>query len=429
MSAQKPALPPLPYPKFPLRPHRNGQWYKSVWHRQSRRSLQYYFGSWHDDPDGKRAMHDPDSGWLARKDAIHAGIDNVNVGTIVVNPASMTLAELMGRFLQHKRAQVQAGELSPRTLGDYLAEIPLFVGFMKATAVVGGLRPEHFSAYMRDLINTRKLGRHGRKRVRAYINCFIAYGVANGWHTAPPTGVDWKAPATDPASIRVAKQRDGIDDYGTRIVTGEEMNRLLSRATPTYRALLLMAINTGLGPSDLARLRWRMLDLTNRRLDFPRGKNGQRRVGFLWKRTLRALERLKTLKRNRAALERDGTQALVFVSREGNALVRELDVTLTDDQGMQRLVGVRVQNGISRTMHRMCRDLGLKGVSMYRLRHTFRTLASHARDAEAADLMMGHSGKGMRAIYDHSEVEWQRIQRVATVVRHRLWPGVQAVGK
>ena len=26
-------LPPLPYPDFPLRPHQNGQWYKSVWNR------------------------------------------------------------------------------------------------------------------------------------------------------------------------------------------------------------------------------------------------------------------------------------------------------------------------------------------------------------------------------------------------------------
>jgi hypothetical protein len=44
---------------------------------------------------------------------------------------------------------------------------------------------------------------------------------------------------------------------------------------------------------DLARLRWRMIDLNLRRLDFPRGKTGQRRVGFLWRKTIRALLRVR----------------------------------------------------------------------------------------------------------------------------------------
>jgi hypothetical protein len=93
------SLPGRPYPEFPLRPHRNGQWFKSVWNPRSRKSEQHYFGSWKDAPKGKRALSDPVLGWLARRDAIKSGMDNVRVEPI---PTALTLGELMGRFLAHK---------------------------------------------------------------------------------------------------------------------------------------------------------------------------------------------------------------------------------------------------------------------------------------------------------------------------------------
>jgi hypothetical protein len=84
MTALRP--PPLPYPDFPLRPHKNGQWYKSVWNSRGKKSEQFYFGSWADEPKGERALSDPDTGWLARRDAIRAGIDKptrANVDNVV----------------------------------------------------------------------------------------------------------------------------------------------------------------------------------------------------------------------------------------------------------------------------------------------------------------------------------------------------------
>lgn len=102
--------PPLPYPEFPLRPHKNGQWFKSVWNVRNKKSEQFYLGSWADDPAGERAISDPDSGWLARRDAIRAGIDNVRVETLAAS--DICLGELMARFLMFKRDKVTSGELS-----------------------------------------------------------------------------------------------------------------------------------------------------------------------------------------------------------------------------------------------------------------------------------------------------------------------------
>jgi integrase len=420
-------LPPLPYSDFPLRPHRNGQWYKSVWNRHTRKSEQFYFGPWRDDPKGERALKDPELGWFARKDAIRAGVDNVRV-SLVNNPAGLTLGELMARFLVHKRNQVAAGDLSIRTLGDYIDEIGKFVSFQKPGTPVGILKPEHFSAYVMQLVEKRKLGRHSRKRVRAYINCYLHFGVKNGWYATPPTGVDWAAPATDPASLRQAKARAGLKDYSDRIFTGAEIDKLLNRATPSFKALILLGVNCGLGPSDLARLRWHMVDLERGRLIYPRPKTGVLRSAYLWKKTRAALNRVRSLKRNRQAIEREGDEALTFITREGRPYYRDVEQhreVEVDGISVKKLVGVRTENAISGTFRRMCIDLEIKGAVFYRLRHTLKTLGKGARDREALDLVMGHSESSIGKIYDHETVSWKRIRRVSHVVYRRLWPKVK----
>ncbi len=413
--------PPLPYEGFPLRPHRNGQWFKSVWNRRTKRSEQFYFGSWSDDPKGERALKDPQSGWLVRRDAIKAGIDNVNVQA---TPSDLILGELMARFLAHKKAKVDTGELSKTTLGDYLSEICSFVAFCKPGTPANGLRPEHFTAYMSSLVNERKLGRLARKRVRAYVTAFLRFGATNGWISMPNTGSDWVAPATDPDSLRQARFRAGQKDFSSRIVTGREVNRLLARANPTFRAMILLGVNCGLGPADLGRLRWDMIDLERRRISFPRPKTGVLRVGCLWKNTRRALDRVSKLKHNRLAIQRDGQAALVFVTRKGLPYYREREVHREieiNGTKAKKLVGVAVDNAISITFGRMARQLDLDGVTFYRLRHTFKTLAKRARDGEALDLMMGHRDTATGKVYDHETIGWKRVRDVSAVVRRRLW--------
>jgi len=116
-------LPSVPFPGFPLRPHQNGQWYKSVWNSRTKRSEHFYFGPWRDDRSGERALNDPQSGWLARRSGIKSGTDNVRIS---ITPSVLTLGELMSRFLIFKRGLVISGDLSARTLGDYIRETRRF---------------------------------------------------------------------------------------------------------------------------------------------------------------------------------------------------------------------------------------------------------------------------------------------------------------
>jgi len=417
------SIPPrLPNSDFPLRPHKNGHWYKSVWNRRLKRSEQFYFGSWHEDPKGERAMIDPEIGWLARRDGIRAGIDNVNVR---VASTDLTLGELMGRFLTHKRAKCDSHELAMSTLGGYLTDIPAFVAFMKPGMPASGLKPEHFTAYMNHLVVERKLGRFARKRIRAYITSFLRFGVKNGWITMPNTGSDWVAPATDPDSMRQARSRAGARDYSSRILDGKEVDRLLDRAQPAFKAMILLGVNCGLGPADIGRLRWNMIDLTTGRLQYPRPKTGVLRVGYLWKKTRAALYRVRELKHNREALLKNGDESLVFLTRKSRPYYREREVfkrIIVEGKPVMKLTGIAIDNAVSITFGRMTRELGMEKVGFYRLRHTLKTIGKKARDSEALNLMMGHRDSGTGRVYDHEEVNWKRIKRVARVVYRRLWP-------
>ena len=423
MATSSHPLPKLPSPDFPLRLHRNGQWYKSVWNPREKKSEQFYFGAWQDDPKGERALKDPELGWLARRDAIKAGIDNVRVQPAA--DADLTLGNLMARFLAFKRGRVTSGELSLATLDGYLKAVQAFVTFQKASTPASGLRPEHFTAYARHLVEGRNLGRHARKRVITYINTFLRYGAKNGWISMPNAGTDWVAPATDRDSMRVAKARAGVKDNAERILTGEEIDALLDRSQPAFKAMILLGINCGLGPADLGRLRWHTIDLKRGTMCFPRPKTGVMRLGYLWKKTRRALKRVRTLKHNRIALVSQGDDALVFITRKNLPYYREVEVhrlVEVDGQRVRKLVGVKVDNAILRTFRRMARELELDGVTFYRLRHTFKTLGKKARDREALDLMMGHKDTTTGKIYDHEDIGWKRIRRVARSVHHKLWP-------
>ncbi|MGP8281746.1 MAG: hypothetical protein ACLQT6_03435, partial [Desulfomonilaceae bacterium] len=95
---------------------------------------------------------------------------------------------------------------------------------------------------------------------------------------------------------------------------------ICNQQEPTFEALILLAANCGLGAADLGRVRWDMIDLERRRVRFPRPKTGTPRAGFLWKKTVKALRRVRILKHNRLALQKEGEECLVFLTRHGKAL-------------------------------------------------------------------------------------------------------------
>jgi integrase len=72
---------------------------------------------------------------------------------------------------------------------------------------------------------------------------------------------------------------------------------------------------------------------------------------------------------------------------------------------------------------------GRKGLSLYTLRHTFRTVADEAKDQPAPDFIMGHESPHMSTIY-HERISDERLKAVTDHVRGWLFPkpGVEKGG-
>lgn len=412
---------------------KNGQWHRGVWNGPAGKSESFYFGRVADDPTGSRAMFDPDTGWLAREGAIKSGLDRMRINTAM--SGSLTVSALAAKFLSATRTKMLAGDISKPQYKDYLREVDWVTTRLGGSAIVESLTPAHFTVLAGLLIKGDGVrgpqGPHARKRIIALIKAMFHWGAENNEHKAVTFGTEFVGPDTSPNAIKKAKIRAGKADNSERILTGEEVDLLLGRATPLFRAIILLSVNCGLGPADLGRIRWHHIDLANRTLNMPRGKTGEDRRGYLWKRTVKALKRVRELKHNKAAFEADGQNALIFITRKGLPMYREEEV-IKDGES----VDVKIANAISGTLSRMAKQAGLIGITQYRCRHTYKTLGVQARDEEAMDYMMGHIDRRTGKVYDHNAISPQRVRRVSKFIYRKLWkarhaetPTVQTVAE
>jgi hypothetical protein len=122
-----PGKPAKPHPDFPLLPHAAGVWAKKI------RGKLHYFGPW-DDSNAALAKY------LEQKDALHAGrVPRPDAGAV-------TVRDVANAFLNHKRSLLDAGELSPRTWGEYKEVCDLLVEKLGKRRVVTDLGPDDFAA-------------------------------------------------------------------------------------------------------------------------------------------------------------------------------------------------------------------------------------------------------------------------------------------
>jgi hypothetical protein len=132
MKAQKPAK---PRPDFPLFYHQTGGWSKKV------RGKIHYYGK---EPDTAIAK------WLDQRDDLLAG------RIPRVHQDGLTIRELCNRFLSAKKYLQVAGELSPRTWGDYYTTCERVVEAFGKGRPVADLAGDEFEKLLAKL--ARELG-------------------------------------------------------------------------------------------------------------------------------------------------------------------------------------------------------------------------------------------------------------------------------
>jgi integrase len=360
MKAERPAK---PYPEFPLFPHRNGQWAKKI------AGQTVYLGPWSD--------------WqaaLKRYEGLGSG--------------SSTLKASVSKYLAAQKLRQESGEI---TLRHYLAVewvLDRLLTQIEPNKAIKKLTSEDFGVWRAHLATTNKavaLGSHIR-RVKAFLNWCCREKIISDL----PAGDSLKKPTA--ARLRIERS-----ERGSRMFKPSEIRKLLVCATPQMRAMILLALNAGLGNEDVAQLRTKHLD--GRWLDFPRTKTGVERRVPLWPETREALA---------AVIRADDD--IVFRTKYGNPWICK-----------SKLAG---DSPVSQAFKRLCNGVGVykKGRGFYSLRHVAETVGEEAGDHPAIEYILGHApaANDMSAVYR----ERMSSKRLVKVVKYiRKWVGLKSKGK
>ncbi len=213
----------------------------------------------------------------------------------------------------------------------------------------------------------------------------------------PRYGPGFKKPSAK--TLRKVRAKRGL-----RMFERDELLALLAVAPPTIKAMVLLAVNAGLGNNDCATLPMRALDLERGWLVYPRPKTGIARKIPLWPETISAL---RVVLAERPTPTNDSHQDLVFISPRGKSFISKAS-------------GHRIAKALQSLLEKA--KVSRLGLSFYALRHTFQTIAEGARDLAAAQSIMGHapSSADMSAVY-RERVDDKRLIAVTNHVRKWLF--------
>jgi integrase len=351
--------PEKPYPGFPLFPHGSGKWGKKINGRTR------YFGRW-DDPDG------------ALREYMAA------TAPIKTSSQSLSLADGLNLFLASQKTKVNRKEMSNRSFLEYCSTARHVLRFFPRDRSIDSLGPTAFAEYRAYRESTRNVVSMGNEiqRVRTMIGWLV-----KSKHVG---SIDFGPDFRKPTALQVRRHRR---DVGAKTFAAADLRWVIDECGLQLRAIALLGINCGFGPTDCASLRVTDIDLDAAWIAFPRTKTEESRDAWLWPETVAAL---------RSWLSspcRSGS--LLFHNHEGKSL----------DNSSQP---------ISKQFRQAIGRAGQRTGTYYWLRHTFETVAGGSGDQVAVNRVMGHVDRSMAGVYRHG-VQRERIESVCRIVREWLY--------
>ncbi|MCR9294845.1 MAG: site-specific integrase [bacterium] len=356
----------------PLYLHKSGQWTKKILART------VYFGS---DRDKALEKYAHDLPYLLR---------GVKPPPMLDAPeGACTVGKMVDRLLEFKQSQAKSGEISGRTVKDLERTGGILKRELGETLAVETITPEDFTRLREKLSEGRGLValRNEISRMRQFFNYAFEEGLID------------KAIRFGQAFAKPGKKaiRRESRSKAKRSFTVEELRTLYQAADKTMKAFMLLALNGGMGNSDIGQLKFEHLT-EDGWVDFPRPKTEVDREFPLWPETIQAIE---------AAKNDRGRLPHVFVTKYGQPWHKEGESASPISAEFRKLL---VRCGLHK-----------EGRGFYALRHVHRTLADGSRDQVACNYIMGHCDDSMAGIYREG-IEPERLQAVVDHVRSKLAP-------
>lgn len=361
--------PPKPYPEYPLFAHDTKRWAKKI------KKKTHYFGPWDD--------------WKGALDRYQYAIDFLMAGKPVPpkDSTALTIEDLCNSFLEARDHEVKSGELALLSWKDLKRASQKLIKLVGRHTVVEHMTPSDFRSLRTKLSKDVGLVTLGNsvRRIRQIFNFakdenLVAH-VQTGKAFALPKVKDLR------------KEKQSLPD---KVFSVSELTTLYRAASPKMRCFMLLALNGGLGPSDIGQMERKHIQ--GSWVKYPRPKTSVEREFPLWKETAKAIE---------ANRQTEYDSELLFVTKYGLSWYKDGQADSPITKEFSKLL-------------KEC-DLQQKSRGFYALRHTFRTVADGARDHVAIDIVMGHTDNSMGRGYTHG-IEPERLQAVVDHVRARLTP-------
>lgn len=367
--------------KFPLWHHPRGGWSKKI------RGRVHYFG------------RDKDAA-LAEYVRVRADLEAGRVPR-EKDYDSVTVRELVNRFLAFKQGRVDAGELSKLMWWQYYRVCEMALASFGRERAVSDLTPDDFGRF-RDEYAAR-VGPYSVARLVQATRTLMKFAHDERIIKVP---VHYGRRFDKPSATTFRKARA---DAGAKLIPAPTLRRLIDAAGPQLKAMILLGLNAGMTQSDFARLP--RSAVVGHWLDFPRPKNGVARRAYLWPETVAALKEVRKVRPDPADKADAG---LVFLTKQGHPWARFVDGGGKDGKGI-------ALDAAGPEFSKLAARLKIKLPGRLRvLRKVYRTIADETNDRPAVDLTMGHTDPTVGAMY-RERIDDRRLEAVAGHVREWLF--------
>jgi site-specific recombinase XerD len=282
--------------------------------------------------------------------------------------AGMTVGRACDLYLAAQNRKRLDGKLKAKTLLESQRHLQTFTTALGRGTRFDLLVPADFDRVL-DTIPLKK--RRTREKLIVQVRALTKWLLAKRHLTVPPFWSDRfrQDSKSDARKHRAERQAT----RGSRVPTVDDIRKLFAvMYRPRHRALLLLAINGGLGAGDLAALRLNHWVRTQHALDFPRPKTGIRRIIPLWAETEAAIEEYLASNDRKKSLEAAPLELHdhIFLSREGHLISRD-EIRYNDRN--QPIAVMRI-SGPDTILARLQAKARVKGWSFYGLRALARQL-------------------------------------------------------
>ena len=363
---------------FPLSFHKGSQlWCKTF------KGKRYYFESLAADPKGQKSVEK----WLVLRDDLLAG-------RTPRKTSDPTLLDLCNEWCKFKQSRVDSCELGGLAFEEYKRACAFILTVIDKQKPLRDFTPADFAKVRTE--STKTLGVNGLGKRISILKSLFKFAFDFEMIPKPMRfGPGFDKP--NAKLVREARIAKGAMDF-----QADEIHRLLKHSSPTFKAMILLGVNGGLGNSDLCELPLSAIDLESGWMDYPRKKTATLRRIPIWKETVAAIELAISQRPS------ETKSPLAFLRPDGSTYVD------------RRQCGWRVVEEFSKVAD----DASLlsPGKGFYCLRRTFQTQAEECGDLVAVKSIMGHvdSARDMSARY-RQRISDTRLQAAVEVVRQWLF--------